>query len=86
MTGESVWESLCALLRSHSPELREGTVSLRLDSQLADIGIDSLQLLSLAVDVENEFDTSIDDTALASARTVSDLVQVIVAAKQQIAE
>jgi acyl carrier protein len=83
---ESLYDSLVTLLRSHSPELHDGSVTPQPDSQLADLGIDSLELLSLAVDMENEYDMTIDDSMLTPARTVSDLVRAIAHAHQQAQE
>lgn len=77
MTTSPTFDALCPLLRTHSPELRDGTIAVTPEGSLAGLGIDSLELLALAVDLERAFEISIDDTALGSAKTVSDLVAVV---------
>ena len=68
---------LLQLLTAHSPELREGTVAAGLDTRLEELGIDSLELLSLSLDIEETFDIDIDDGDLNSAKSVADLVRIV---------
>ena len=48
------------------------------DTTLADgLGISSLQAVSLAMDIEEEFGISIDDNELEALRTVGDVLRLI---------
>lgn len=69
--NESVQTSLVQLLRKHSEEIEARDIGPA--DVLGDLGIDSLSLLSLAVDLENTFGISIDDADLYGVRTVEDL-------------
>ncbi|MFD8811204.1 acyl carrier protein [Streptomyces sp. NPDC059627] len=77
MTERPTHDTLVALLRSHSPELRESDVEPRPSDELTALGIDSLELLSLAADLESAFDMDIDDAVLGAAKTVSDLLAIV---------
>lgn len=77
MTAPSPLETLLSLLTAHSPELRAGATVPGADAELARLGIDSLELLSLAVDLEAAFDLDIDDAALGSAKTITDLLTIV---------
>lgn len=46
-------------------------------SLVEDLGVDSIDLLSLAVDLEEEFDVVITDQALGRIRTIGDVVPCI---------
>ncbi|MEU9330923.1 acyl carrier protein [Streptomyces canus] len=83
MTGPSTHDTLIALLRSHSPELRDGTAEPRPDNELTALGIDSLELLSLAADMEEAFDIDIDNAALGSAKTIADLLAILEPVQRQ---
>lgn len=72
---------LRGLLVTHSPEISD-PASIADDTTLAAIGIDSLEMLSLAVDIENAFDVDLDDAAVASVRTVRELDAIVAAARQ----
>ena len=51
-----------------------------LDTQarlVEDLGLDSLQLLTLAVEIENRFQICLDEEAEARIRTVGDLVRAV---------
>lgn len=77
MTATPTHDTLVALLRSHSPELRESELAPEPHDRLTALGIDSLELLSLAADMEEAFDLDIDDADLGSAKTVADLLEII---------
>jgi acyl carrier protein len=78
MTADT-FQVLTEILRRHSAELRER--GLEPEGELAALGIDSLELLSVAVDIEDALDIDIDDAELGSARTVADLLEVITTAQ-----
>lgn len=71
----SVFASLCEVLRKRSEELAGRDIQA--SDVLSDLGFDSLERLSLAVDVENLFDLQIDDGDLNRVRTVADLTLLI---------
>ncbi|MER7583827.1 acyl carrier protein [Kitasatospora sp. NPDC097691] len=70
-----VFASLCDVLRKRSEELVGRDI--RPADQLTDLGIDSLERLSLLVDVEDTFDVRIDDADLDAVRTVEDLTVLV---------
>ncbi|WP_043687241.1 acyl carrier protein [Streptomyces xylophagus] len=86
MTGPSTHDALIDLLRSHSPELRDGRAEPEPDDELIALGIDSLELLSLGADMEETFDIDIDNAALGSAKTVADLLVILEPVQRQGAE
>ena len=49
---------------------------IQLDTQLIHLGVDSLKLLMIITDFENEFDVKISDRELESVHTVNDLVKI----------
>ena len=46
-----------------------------------DLGADSANLMMLVMDLEAEFDLTVDDDAIGTIRTVGDIVDAIVKAK-----
>ena len=48
---------------------------------LEDLGADSANLMMLVMDLEAEFDLTVDDDAIGTIRTVGDIVDAIVKAK-----
>ncbi len=46
-------------------------------SDLSDLGIDSIDRIEIAMDVEAEFDIEICDDDIEGARTVGDLVRIV---------
>ena len=49
-----------------------------LDARLVeDLGADSANLMMLIMDLESEYDTTVEDDALGSIKTVSDIVNYI---------
>lgn len=77
MTEQSITDALEKLLIAHSPELRDRSASVSPQARLVDLGIDSLELLSLAADIEEAFRMDIDDSDLDAAKTVADLVRLV---------
>jgi acyl carrier protein len=75
--SNSSFDSVLAILVAHSPELTDGDRPIDRDSVLTELGIDSLELLSLAAHLEREFDVDIDDLSVASAKTVADIVEIV---------
>lgn len=51
--------------------------SIKLDSNLQEMGIDSLDVFSLVFELENAFQISIPDDDVRSIKTVSDVVEGI---------
>jgi acyl carrier protein len=86
VTATPTRDTLFSLLRSHSPELRESELEPGPHDKLTALGIDSLELLSLAADLEDAFDLDIDDADLGSATTVADLLRIIEPALRKPAE
>lgn len=72
---QSLLASLGELLSKHSQEVTARAIQP--SDQLIDLGVDSLALLSLVVDMETTFGLSIDDADLDGARTVGDLESLI---------
>ena len=68
-------EKLTEILREHTGEdditINEDTVLL------TDLGLNSLDLVSLACSVEDEFDIEIPDRAIRSIKTVGDVIAFI---------
>ena len=53
-----------------------------LDAKMVDdLGADSANLMMLVMDLESEFDLTVDDNAIGTIRTVGDIVDAIVKAK-----
>jgi len=63
------------LLTAHAEHLHGQHIQL--EHVLAEIGIDSLELLSLACDVEGAFSVQVSDDELSLTRTMGDLVRLI---------
>ena len=54
------------------------TKAITMDSKLLeDLGADSANLMMLIMDLENEFDMTVEDDALQSIKTVGDIVEYI---------
>jgi acyl carrier protein len=61
VTAESPFERYRRLLIDSTPHLEAN--ELKLDSRLADLGVDSISLLQLIVQLEEAFDLSLPDDA-----------------------
>jgi acyl carrier protein len=74
MTDREILEGIAAVARAHVGF--EG--ALRPDMRLVEgLGLDSLKLLTLAVEVENHFRICLDPEDEAGIETVADLVAII---------
>lgn len=50
---------------------------ITLESQLTELGVDSMELMMIVLDFESEFDVEISDRMLENLHTVSDLVELV---------
>ncbi len=74
MTDSEILAGIVAVARRHLS--LDGPIGL--DTRLAeDLELDSIQLLTLAVEVENRFQVCLDPEADASISTVRDLVDAV---------
>lgn len=71
---EDVLQKLCHHLRQLSPSDADITPRTDLIEQLA---IDSVKLLNLVMEIEDEFDISVPINALADVQTVDELTNLI---------
>lgn len=69
-----VFEKIKEMIEEMSGENTKISPEMRL---MADIGFDSLDIVDLIFDLENEFETEIEDEELEKIRTVADLVNII---------
>jgi len=72
---DSVVEQLVSLLSSIVDERRAVNATTAL---IADLALESIQVIEYLCDVEDHFDLVIDEDSLADVRTVGDLAAVIV--------
>ena len=75
---DSVVEQLVSLLSSIVDERRAVDATTAL---IADLALESIQVIEYLCDVEDHFDLVIDEDSLADVRTVGDLAAVIVSLK-----
>ena len=69
-----VFEKIKEMIEEMSGENTKISPEMRL---MADIGFDSLDIVDLIFDLENEFEIEIEDEELEKIRTVADLVNII---------
>lgn len=82
MTGQATFSRVAFILRDHVPR-QAPDVTPETDLRAA-YGLDSLDLFSIACDVEEEFGVSLsDDHAIMAIRTVADLVALVEAARAE---
>lgn len=74
MTRDEITEKLIEIVR-HEKTLPDD--KLALDTPLADVGIDSLDSLSILFAIEETFHISIPDDAARSIKTLGDMVGVV---------
>jgi acyl carrier protein len=74
MNERAILRELAEVVREHLDH--EGELSPEMDL-IEDLELDSLRLLTLAVEVENRFRICLDQQDEASIRTVADLVAVV---------
>jgi acyl carrier protein len=77
MSNSATYERVCTILLRHNPAGPHPAAPVTIDDALTDLGIDSLELLSLGASMEREFDIDIDDATLASATSVRDLLTIV---------
>lgn len=77
LVAPTIAEDVRSLIRAHSPEFRDTAQQIRDEDEIADVGIDSLELLSLATELERTFDVDLDTALLGEARTVGELVRLV---------
>lgn len=72
-------ERIAAILRKHrfrDADLKETT------ELISDLGLNSLNVIEMIVDVEDEFDVEIPDRAIKNIKTVGDVIQLIESLQQ----
>lgn len=72
------WQAALAAVRQHARALAGAALpDLTPDTPLAALGLDSLQRLSLAANLEKTFSGCLPETVFSQARTLEDLVQAV---------
>ena len=70
-----VFEKICELIRDQLPvDGKEITLESRL---VEDLGADSANVMMLIMDIEQEYNITVDDSLLAGVRTVGDIVKYL---------
>ena len=70
-----VIEKICELIRDQLPV---GDKEITLESRLVeDLGADSANVMMLIMDIEQEYNITVDDSLLAGVRTVGDIVKYL---------
>ena len=78
------YDEVLARLRPHLNRLAGGRLEVTEDMELvAQLGLDSVKVLDLIMEIEDEFDLSIPMNVLADVRTVRDLARAIESAGQR---
>lgn len=72
----SVQDQVLSIVRKHC-SVPDGEVEQ--STPLKDFALDSLALLEIGLDLEREFDVTIDDAELAASTTLDDLVKLVTA-------
>ena len=54
---------------------------LSTEAKISDIGLDSLDMVEITMELEERFDVSIEDEEIANVKTVSDIVELVIAKK-----
>ncbi len=75
MSEDNVFKTVSGIIIEHLG-LRDGSVSMESDIS-GDLGADSLDIIEITMEIEEEFDLEIDNVALEKIRTVGDLVNYI---------
>lgn len=70
MEFEKIRAIICNLL-----EVDEAEVTL--DTHLEDLGVDSLDMIDMAMDIEDEFEIEVTDEVLEKFETVRDIVNFV---------
>lgn len=79
MEQEQILTQLRALIKPHLEYQDEETLaSLKGDTNLLnELGLDSVDLVEVIMDIEDEFDIAIEDEDIQAVKTVNDLVALI---------
>jgi acyl carrier protein len=73
-TSDKVRDELITLFRAHA----QGGVDISAASHLvADLGIDSLGMMEVIADIEDKFELSVPDDALAGLETIGNVVSSV---------
>jgi acyl carrier protein len=74
VTRDEITESLVAIVRNEKDVSEE---LLRPETALADLGVDSLDALTILFAIEEKFRISIPDVRARSLRTLGDMIDVV---------
>lgn len=74
MEHNIVVDQLIALLHKTLQQKRDVSASSQL---IAEVGLESIQVIEFLCEVEDHFDLVIDENAIASVQTVNDLADVV---------
>lgn len=77
MNEDEILSMLRAALADVAPDRQEDHATIGLDHTLTDLDIDSLSVMEMVGQVEDRLDLTLDDRALASVRTIGELVALI---------
>lgn len=70
-----IFEKICELIREQLPvDGKEITMDSRL---VEDLGADSANVMMLIMDIEAEYNITVDDSMLTDVRTVGDIVKYL---------
>lgn len=70
-----IFEKICELIREQLPvDGKEITMESRL---VEDLGADSANVMMLIMDIEAEYNITVDDSMLTDVRTVGDIVKYL---------
>ena len=70
-----IFEKICELIREQLPV--DGK-EISMDSRLVeDLGADSANVMMLIMDIESEYNITVDDNMLTDVRTVGDIVKYL---------
>lgn len=70
-----IYDKVCELIMNQLPVKKE---NIHMDSRLVeDLGADSANVMILIMDIEQEFDITVDDGVLAGIHTVGDIVDYL---------
>ncbi|MFD2415482.1 phosphopantetheine-binding protein [Amycolatopsis pigmentata] len=75
LTDEEILAGIRAEARELAPHVDPAV--LRRDAHIAEVGIDSVQMLELVARVENRFGVTLPDYDLAAIESVGDLIGII---------
>ena len=79
MEKQQILDQLRKLIKPHLEYQDEAVIaSFKGDTNLLDeLGLDSVDLVEVIIDIEDEFDIAIDDEGIQKVKTVNDLIALI---------